>query len=1345
MKKIKLYGIVAFALIIVLALGYFLFFRTAPADAASYENLLKNADFSQVDAEGNPSNWYLDAYAGLSGAEFSVVEENGQNAARIVNLQPKDARFAQEVHVSPNTLYRLHGYIKADAQDGWGANLSIEGGYYYSAWVHDSQGEWQEVALYGRTGENQKYITVFARLGGYSGEATGEALFRDLSLSRVDSVPDGYTALTWAPAFGGSGSEDETEGKESTASLPLILSSCAYVLLFGFLCRFLRRPRTVEEKKSPLRDLGMVSGVLLLALIVRLLIAAKVPGYNVDIGCFRAWANGMAASGPAGFYPPDDPFSYCDYPPGYLWILWALGGIGKLLGTGVTEFMIKLPPIAADIALCAVLYHFVKKELGFPAALALTILYAFSPLILATGAAWGQADALMTLLLLLVVIFAVKGCWKAALPCYMAAVLCKPQALMFGPLGLIAFILHLVEHWQEAEKRRAVLKDAGLGLVFTVITAFAIALPFSIHQKTDWLITLYGQTMGRYAYATVNSCNLYFLLGKNWVGAGSNIGLLIPLLALCLTVLPMACAWLCRREKALFADEKDRLLALILGGISLVAALTLILLSLLGSLTYSTLGTVMIVLCVAVIAVMYVHAHDIRNLPMFGAALLLALFNVGSMMHERYLFPAVALLLLGYALKKDARILWLAVGVAVAGFLNVGCALDRNIRIGGAAGHLNAPAVSIVSDTAGLEYLSSVLNCVVCFASLWLCAAEARGEVLKFSAETEIDPPLPQAAVSRKMTGRDWAILSVITVSYSVLAFTNLGSMKGPQTAYVSASPTEQIVLDLGESRNFQMLFYGGIHYSQSDFTVEISEDGQRYPQSYTGGMPIGDCFKWKYLSYTPNGSNPVDLSGRYVRVTADNYNLTLFEVLFRDAETGESIPASVIEDQGNKTAAYLADEPDSMEGEYPSWYNSTYFDEIYHARTGFELLHHLSPYEWTHPPLGKVMMSWAISIFGMTPFGWRFAGTLAGVLMLPGMYLLGRLLIRRKWGGPAAALLMVFDLMHFTQTRIATIDSFVVLWIIWMVYFMLCWFFLDFFRTPFWKTLIPLALSGICMGLGIASKWTACYAGVVLAILFFFGIFRRVRLVRAARKIPDKEKTEDDKKTASGGKYLILTVASCLILFVLIPLIIYYCSYIPFFAYDGAGVTVDKVIRQAVGTYFIDGNITVYCMLGYHSQPGLGMDHAFYSPWYEWPIIAKPMYYSSNGFEPAGYQMSIMAMGNPAVWWTGLLGILLLAGVFVKRHMRRDASLSLYAQKSDPRIAIVLLCYFVQLLPWILVPRGTYIYHYFPCVPFLILAIVLCLDLLADCGTDGQEAESASLTALWRKSGAERSALILL
>ena len=136
--------------------------------------------------------------------------------------------------------------------------------------------------------------------------------------------------------------------------------------------------------------------------------------------------------------------------------------------------------------------------------------------------------------------------------------------------------------------------------------------------------------------------------------------------------------------------------------------------------------------------------------------------------------------------------------------------------------------------------------------------------------------------------------------------------------------------------------------------------------------------------------------------------------------------------------------------------------------------------------------------------------------------------------------------------------------------------------------------------------------------------------------------------------------------------------------------------------------------MLGYHATPGLGMDHSFYSPWYQWPVIGKPMWYASSGYEPAGMQSTIMAMGNPAVWWTGLLGLLGVCVLWAKRHVTADRQLSLYAEKDDPRYALVLICFLAQFLPWTLVPRGTYIYHYFPSVPFIILATVLCLDTLA-------------------------------
>ena len=195
------------------------------------------------------------------------------------------------------------------------------------------------------------------------------------------------------------------------------------------------------------------------------MIAANAVGYDVDISCFRAWANRMAERGPADFYDPLDPFASCDYPPAYMLILWAVGLIGKAAGTGATEFMVKVPPILADIALCAVLYREAKKQkLSGPAALAFMALYALNPLVIVTGAAWGQADALMTLFLVLTVLYAVRGQWKAALPFYIVSVLFKPQALMFGPLGLLALGMHIVYHWKDETARKAVLRDVGLGL-----------------------------------------------------------------------------------------------------------------------------------------------------------------------------------------------------------------------------------------------------------------------------------------------------------------------------------------------------------------------------------------------------------------------------------------------------------------------------------------------------------------------------------------------------------------------------------------------------------------------------------------------------------------------------------------------------------------------------------------------------------------------------------------------------------------------------------------------------------------------------------------------------------------
>ena len=230
----------------------------------------------------------------------------------------------------------------------------------------------------------------------------------------------------------------------------------------------------------------------------------------------------------------------------------------------------------------------------------------------------------------------------------------------------------------------------------------------------------------------------------------------------------------------------------------------------------------------------------------------------------------------------------------------------------------------------------------------------------------------------------------------------------------------------------------------------------------YYANYKQGEIFRW--LRYTPLDGNGKTLyqttevrddggaytafsgyegesvpyqTARFIRVSAVSSGLVLSEVAFQD-ENGDPYPIqNVISDHDGEK---LVDEQDAVPA-YPSYFNSTYFDEIYHARTAYEHLHGMSTYEWTHPPLGKVLMMVGIQLFGMTPFGWRFMGALMGVLMLPVMYLMAKQLTKSTKLSFIAMFLMAVDSMHFTQTRIATIDSYAVFWIMLMYFFMFRYF----------------------------------------------------------------------------------------------------------------------------------------------------------------------------------------------------------------------------------------------------------------------------------------------------------------
>ena len=613
----------------------------------------------------------------------------------------------------------------------------------------------------------------------------------------------------------------------------------------------------------------------------------------------------------------------------------------------------------------------------------------------------------------------------------------------------------------------------------------------------------------------------------------------------------------------------------------------------------------------------------------------------------------------------------------------------------------------------GMAFALVVLLGIVLFFSAYCSACRPRRGNVEWIALRERRTRRGFSLPLHPMERRDALPLLLITVLYAFSAFFRLGSLSAPQSALdlgdngsVEIELSEQVYLtklmyfsNLGTgSYNLEVSADGETWYTlwarkdeEGDVTGYYWADAEGYSPSYALLQKYNDLFKW--LEIEPE--NPQNV--RYLRLTgkADKGLLELGELALYSA-VGESrdplgrlnvSPAPLSARNGADLtgitvsgADALFDEQDTVPAQ-STWYNSAYFDEIYHARTALEHLEGVYPYEVSHPPLGKLIIGLGIRVFGMTPFGWRFMGTLFGVCMLPILYVFLKNLFGRTAVAACGTCLFAFDFMHLTQTRIATIDSYAVFWIMLMYLFMFRYFQMDWKKVSLRRTLVPLGLCGVTMGVAIATKWIGAYAAVGLAAIFFWKLFAEMRNLREDRR--------------EWNIRALDTVFFCLIFFIAIPLLIYYLSYYPQLRYEGVTSIWDMFSKQR-----LDRVLQLQeSMLNYHA--GLGGDtHYFRSPWYQWPVIWWPMwYYSGTTYMPEGMISSISCMGNPAVWWTGLIALIfILIGAAWKR-------------RAPKTWLLVLIGFASQFLPWVLVPRSTFIYHYFASVPFIILCTVLMLD----------------------------------
>jgi len=195
-------------------------------------------------------------------------------------------------------------------------------------------------------------------------------------------------------------------------------------------------------------------------------------------------------------------------------------------------------------------------------------------------------------------------------------------------------------------------------------------------------------------------------------------------------------------------------------------------------------------------------------------------------------------------------------------------------------------------------------------------------------------------------------------------------------------------------------------------------------------------------------------------------------------------------------------------------------FDEIYFARAAEEYLRHQYIYENTHPPLTKLLITFSVMLFGGlghgdNAAGWRFLDVVFGALSVALLYVFAKRITQSALFAGIAAGLLLFDGMHFVQSRIATPESFVAFFALAALYTFYRYWIASQIRSAAAVDAVQLrvrvigtllCLAGAVLGVGLRFRGESGAAKVVAAIYAFaalYLLFRILILPYLARSAP--------------------------------------------------------------------------------------------------------------------------------------------------------------------------------------------------------------------------------------------------
>ena len=380
-------------------------------------------------------------------------------------------------------------------------------------------------------------------------------------------------------------------------------------------------------------------------------------------------------------------------------------------------------------------------------------------------------------------------------------------------------------------------------------------------------------------------------------------------------------------------------------------------------------------------------------------------------------------------------------------------------------------------------------------------------------------------------------------------------------------------------------------------------------------------------------------------------------------------------------------------------------FDEVHFG--GFSSKYITGQYFFDiHPPLGKLIIALGAQIggysdyvekngpfdfskignpYGTVPVFWfRFFPALTGALLPLILFLFLKTIKVNEGAAFFAGILIILENALLTQSRLILLDIFILFFGFLGLYL--------FFLAREKNYQIPLViLAGISLAASFSVKFTGlAYFAIALGILAWdsFGLASKTKIFLNIFK--QKQKQE----TAVPPVHFERILLSTILLFFTACIIYISCFYIHFTLLPKFTPSDVPNGKLPFTEKFIELNKQMY-----YSNSGLVAKHPDESTPAQWLTLKKPIHYwlKSN---PDKSTSQIVFFGNPFVWILGILGVLYFPAFWNRIKLKTEIKLVLFFG------------FWLNLIPFFLIKRLLFLYHYLGALVFSIILFSVLLFL---------------------------------